>query len=79
MQLKTAFIATRKKAVKGKYRSFVHELGDPMMVSHMENSDLDVGFFNKISIDSLEVPVRVKAGVKEYGEIIAVLDLTCGL
>ena len=52
----------KKKAAKGKFRSFVHELGDPMMVSHLENSDLDVGFFNRISIDSLEVPVRVRAG-----------------
>ena len=60
--IKNCIHCNKKKAAKGKFRSFVHELGDPMMVSHLENSDLDVGFFNRISIDSLEVPVRVRAG-----------------
>ena len=60
--IKNCIHCNKKKAAKGRYRSFVHELGDPIMVSHMEESNLDVGFFKKISIDSLEVPVRTRAG-----------------
>ena len=33
-----------------------------MFQQHLEESNLDVGFFKKISIDSLEVPVRTRAG-----------------
>ena len=50
------------KASKGKFRNYLHHLGDPMFISNLENGVKDAGFFRRISLDALEVPVRVRSG-----------------
>ena len=50
------------KAKKGKFRNYLHHLGDPMFISNLENGVMDAGFFRRISLDALEVQVRVRSG-----------------